>query len=453
MGAFFAGVSVSALPYKIEIENKAEPLKYFGIALFFIMLGFELTFTLEDFAMICPWAILLSFLTVVISPILMLLLGRAAGTLVRPNYYTGMIINQISEFSLVIAKLATSYKVFSSNTFLLVAITCVISLFFSALSHEFIENIWLTLEKCVDKVDETRSSIVEQAHSLKFGHVVICEYTEIAQGMLDYYTETVGEEDIEITIITLNPKVQKHFAHMQEDAEAMAEQTQNIQGRTYRTRETILKKRTKTVFDEVVVNMPVGNGGSRSMGNKVVPLELLQTAEKAATPDRNETDVSELTDITDITDITEAKTDRRFTSPTNKKLVDLPRPRREGVVKVTCVYADMMNPIVWHHLHFDKAMLVVSCHPDCHRTNLALCRFLMNKVPFIPSTTTSKEAIHLYKEGADYVIQIDLLAANAVRTMILPKIEEESEFKIEKARHLQELESLSSRLQKAFEYA
>ena len=35
LGSFFSGIALSSLPYKLEIEKKCEPLKAFGIVLFF----------------------------------------------------------------------------------------------------------------------------------------------------------------------------------------------------------------------------------------------------------------------------------------------------------------------------------------------------------------------------------------------------------------------------------
>ena len=43
IGAFFAGATLAALPYRHEIEDKVEPLKAFGVILFFMGLGFDIS--------------------------------------------------------------------------------------------------------------------------------------------------------------------------------------------------------------------------------------------------------------------------------------------------------------------------------------------------------------------------------------------------------------------------
>ena len=42
LGIFFAGASIAALPYRVQIETFVEPIKAFGVVLFFFILGKDL---------------------------------------------------------------------------------------------------------------------------------------------------------------------------------------------------------------------------------------------------------------------------------------------------------------------------------------------------------------------------------------------------------------------------
>ena len=99
IGAFMAGAALSFLPYKLEIQDKVEPMKDFGIILFFLALGFGLELNQIAPALIPKIGILVAFV-VFGTPIMMFFIGLITKTRSKPEFYIGAIINQISEFSL-----------------------------------------------------------------------------------------------------------------------------------------------------------------------------------------------------------------------------------------------------------------------------------------------------------------------------------------------------------------
>ncbi|HBL54350.1 MAG TPA: sodium:proton exchanger, partial [Deltaproteobacteria bacterium] len=106
IGAFFAGATLAALPYRHEIEDKVEPLKAFGIILFFMGLGFDIS-ELKPEQMLGGLAegFILAILVVILTIPLMLLLGYLSRLNGKPSFLMGAIINQSSEFSLMLAVL------------------------------------------------------------------------------------------------------------------------------------------------------------------------------------------------------------------------------------------------------------------------------------------------------------------------------------------------------------
>ena len=76
IGAFFAGATLAALPYRHEIEDKVEPLKAFGVILFFIGLGFDISaLKVEQIFGGLVDGLILAVMIVVLTIPLMLILG------------------------------------------------------------------------------------------------------------------------------------------------------------------------------------------------------------------------------------------------------------------------------------------------------------------------------------------------------------------------------------------
>ena len=113
IGAFFAGATLAALPYRHEIEDKVEPLKAFGVILFFIGLGFDISgLKLEQIFGGLVEGVILAVMVVVVTIPLMLVLGYLSKLKGKPAFLMGAIINQSSEFSLMLAVLCLGYGIF-----------------------------------------------------------------------------------------------------------------------------------------------------------------------------------------------------------------------------------------------------------------------------------------------------------------------------------------------------
>ena len=78
-GAFFAGISVGNLPYRLDIEDKVGPLKLFGQILFFLTVGVEIaTIQAENFSSNLGAIIPLLLLVVLIKPLFLIITGYAS---------------------------------------------------------------------------------------------------------------------------------------------------------------------------------------------------------------------------------------------------------------------------------------------------------------------------------------------------------------------------------------
>ena len=102
--AFLAGVSLSRLPYKMHIETKMEPIKSLGVAIFFITLGLGLELGREMVESL-PVGFGLALFKLIGTLPLFAVLGLMAGIKSHTVFMLGLLMNQISEFSLILCTL------------------------------------------------------------------------------------------------------------------------------------------------------------------------------------------------------------------------------------------------------------------------------------------------------------------------------------------------------------
>lgn len=124
MGALIAGITLSTLPYHLDVIAKVTSIRDFFVTLFFVALGMKIpmpTFTLLALAMVTSLFLIASrFLA--ISPVLYLLrYGHRVSILPAIN------LAQISEFSLVIASLGLGFGHISSEVVSLIIFVFVIT--------------------------------------------------------------------------------------------------------------------------------------------------------------------------------------------------------------------------------------------------------------------------------------------------------------------------------------
>ncbi|MEK6853299.1 MAG: cation:proton antiporter [Nanoarchaeota archaeon] len=106
IGALIAGITLSLSPYRYEISSKMKPFRDFFLVLFFIMLGYGVTFT--DVSQYIVPIILFSLLVLIGNPLIVLILMGLMGHTRRNSFLAGMTVAQISEFSHIFVALGVS---------------------------------------------------------------------------------------------------------------------------------------------------------------------------------------------------------------------------------------------------------------------------------------------------------------------------------------------------------
>ncbi|GIW69316.1 MAG: potassium transporter Kef [Patescibacteria group bacterium] len=140
VGALIAGVSLSILPYSAEISSRLKPLRDFFVVMFFIYLGYEISFDSLT-KMVVPLAIFISYV-LLIKPLIFALLIELFGYSKKTAFLGGSSLSQISEFSLILALLGLKVGHLSEDTVSLITILGFLSIAVSSYFIVYAEKIY-----------------------------------------------------------------------------------------------------------------------------------------------------------------------------------------------------------------------------------------------------------------------------------------------------------------------
>lgn len=101
IAAFIAGVTISNLPYNIEVFHKIKGLRDFFSTIFFVALGMQINLSFTQFPI--PMVFLLLATVFVLKPLLFFAITLFSGYGARIAIMVGLSLAQVSEFSFIIA--------------------------------------------------------------------------------------------------------------------------------------------------------------------------------------------------------------------------------------------------------------------------------------------------------------------------------------------------------------
>lgn len=121
LGALLAGVTIAISPYAIGISSKIKPLRDFFIVLFFISLGMQMQ--IGDFSLLLYPSIILALFVIIGNPIIVIILMGMLGYTKKTSFFVGLMVAQISEFTLILVSLGVSIGHLEPQTLSLVTLT------------------------------------------------------------------------------------------------------------------------------------------------------------------------------------------------------------------------------------------------------------------------------------------------------------------------------------------
>lgn len=111
IGAFIAGVAIASSPISLYIAESLKPVRDFFLVLFFFSVG--ASFNLSYFTAIIIPALLLAAILMILKPVVIKVLLRQVKETKNVSWEVGWRLGQISEFSLLIAYVASGYSLIS----------------------------------------------------------------------------------------------------------------------------------------------------------------------------------------------------------------------------------------------------------------------------------------------------------------------------------------------------
>ncbi len=145
IGALFAGVALSTMPYAQEVSSRLRPLRDFFIVVFFVALGAQL-----DIFGIGPvfWqAIGLSAFVLIGNPIIVMVLMGLLSYTKKTSFKAGLTVAQISEFSLIFILLGLRNGHVSQSVVSLVTIVGIITIAISSYFIIYSDQLYDFIEK------------------------------------------------------------------------------------------------------------------------------------------------------------------------------------------------------------------------------------------------------------------------------------------------------------------
>ncbi|MFH1650031.1 MAG: cation:proton antiporter [Candidatus Woesearchaeota archaeon] len=175
IGALAAGIAFSVSPYRHEISSRLRPIRDFFIAIFFIVLGAQLSFGSISGSII-P-LIVFSVFVLIGNPFIVLFIMGRLGYTKRTGFLVGLTVAQVSEFSIVLIALGIKAGHLSAeiqNMFTIVAlITIAGSTYFMRYDNQLYKIFSSLLgffERKGKKVDEHTYSHETAYDVILFGH-------------------------------------------------------------------------------------------------------------------------------------------------------------------------------------------------------------------------------------------------------------------------------------------
>ena len=155
--AFLAGVSIAQLPYKIHIEAKMESIKSLGVEIFFLALGLQLNIDQQALSALPIAVCLCAFKLFLMLPLFMAL-GYCARLKSHNCFMLGILMNQISEFSLILCTISVRSGVLDPIVLTVMTLAAVLSIIVSSIGHIFAEQMYTKAKagvcfRCLKSID------------------------------------------------------------------------------------------------------------------------------------------------------------------------------------------------------------------------------------------------------------------------------------------------------------
>lgn len=216
IGSYFAGLSLSFLPSRHQIEHKISSLRGYGMTTFYFMMGIYVHIDGSFFEKSFGWSLLFTLIVVFVGPVVIWFMGWVAGLTSRTTVYTSLLSNSLGETTLTLQVLAYQAGIFNKEVFLVLVVTTLMSINLCCVGTIFIDKLydvlrpfvgyWLDSPSTAEKKREQAKGIGVEENK-KTGHVVILGFNETGQDLAEFFRERKEE----VFVVDLDPALHAAF--------------------------------------------------------------------------------------------------------------------------------------------------------------------------------------------------------------------------------------------------
>ncbi len=219
IGALIAGVALSMSPFAYEIMSRMKPIRDFFVTMFFILLGSHLV--LDGITALIVPAIILSLFVLITKPLIIMTVMSLLGYKKKIGFMASTSLSQISEFSLILATLALSYKYISQEAVTLITLVGIVTMAGSSYMIIYASQIYEKTKHFLRVFDIIRvgNGKIENHNSDQYESILF-GYDRVGS----YFTHAMEKINTKFVVVDFNPRsIQKlkkeNIEHRYGDAE------------------------------------------------------------------------------------------------------------------------------------------------------------------------------------------------------------------------------------------
>jgi len=204
VGALIAGMALASSKYSIEMTSKMKGIRDFFVLMFFVFFGSLVTGPITTSLIIN--AVILSAVVLIGNPIIVMTLMKFTGYKKKTNFYTGLTIAQISEFSLILLFIGFGMGAVTQEVLSLIILTGLITFAISSYSLHHLEKIYRLFEPFLGMFDNKNSEIGQPLKGETYD-IILFGYNRIGYNLVKAFNKT----NKKFLIVDFNPKTIKNL--------------------------------------------------------------------------------------------------------------------------------------------------------------------------------------------------------------------------------------------------
>lgn len=199
IGALLAGMALASSKYNLEIRGKIKGLRDFFVVLFFVFFGAQLVGPLTRELLI--QASIFSAFILIGKPLIIMSIMKSFGYKKRTNFFTGVSLAQISEFSLILILLGFTLGFVTQEIFSMSILVALITIALSSYTTYFSQPIYKRISGALEIFDGKKKELGTRRKNEHF-EVILFGYNRIGFNLLKSFHKAKKN----YVIIDYNPK-------------------------------------------------------------------------------------------------------------------------------------------------------------------------------------------------------------------------------------------------------